>query len=210
MATNEEEVKYLSCLVLKRSSSRILILRKPRRMISHVQFSRQSGIELVFRCRWNLHFKETNLPTVNRKQHQQPINAHCFGFKWSYQQNMKQTYFKDWLLRQRRNNCVWSERMSWNWMKVFRFTFCFVLSSSILSCFKSICSILFCLFALYATMHAPQLSYTALQFFKLSFENFFFICSFYSFYFLVLLGVFGSVWCTWGTFCYFVAVWIIF
>ena len=150
-----------------------------RRAISHVQFSRQSGIELVFRCRWNLHFKETNLPTVNRKQHQQPINAQCFGFKWSYQQNMKQTYFKDWLLRQRRNNCVWSERMSWNWMKVFRFTLyfiqliCFVLSSSIFSCFKSICSILFCLFALYATMHAPQLSYTALQFFKLSFENFF-------------------------------------
>ena len=86
--------------------------------------------------------------------------------------------------------------MSWNWMKVFRFTLyfiqliCFVLSSSIFSCFKSICSILFCLFALYATMHAPQLSYTALQFFKLSFENFFsFVVStlFTFWYFLVFL-----------------------
>ena len=123
-----------------------------RRAISHVQFSRQSGIELVFRCRWNLHFKETNLPTINRKQHQQPINAHCFGFKWSYQQNMKQTYFKDWLLRQRRNNCVWSERMSWNWMKVFRFTLsCPLLSYPVLNCFVPFCFV--CLIFMLQCMH---------------------------------------------------------
>ena len=77
------------------------------------------GNRLVFRCRWNLHFKETNLQIVNRekqhqqqqqqqlqrdqspnrqqkttnreKQHQQQINAQYFCTKWSSQQNMKRT-----------------------------------------------------------------------------------------------------------------------